>query len=103
MLCTLWEEDGRTITGISDRLALEPSTITPLVKRLEQAGLVARRRNADDERLVEVFLTPKGKKMETRAGCLTDTLLQRSGMNVDGLLALNERVRGLRTALTQEK
>ncbi len=101
VLCTLWEEDGRTISAIAGRLALEPSTITPLVKRLEHAGLVARKRSAQDERLVEVFLTPKGKKLETRATCLTDTLLRRSGLNVEGILALNERVRDLRAALTE--
>jgi DNA-binding MarR family transcriptional regulator len=100
VLCTLWEEDGRTISAIADRLALEPSTITPLVKRLEQTGLVARKRNAQDERVVEAFLTPKGKKLETRATCLTDTLLRRSGLSVDEILSLNERVQGLRSALT---
>ena len=100
VLCTLWEGDGRTISAIADRLALEPSTITPLVKRLEQSGLVDRRRNAQDERLVEVFLTPKGGELQARATCLPETLLHRSRLSVDEILALNERIQALRAALT---
>src|ERR1700754_1554145 len=56
VLSVLWEKDGRTISAIADRLALEPSTITPLVKRLEAAGFVERQRNAKDERVVNVTL-----------------------------------------------
>jgi MarR family transcriptional regulator, organic hydroperoxide resistance regulator len=100
VLCTLWERDGGTISTIADRLALESSTITPLVKRLEQAGLVLRRRSAQDERVVEVFLTPKGREMQARATCLTDTLLRRSRLSVDEILSLNQRIQDLRAALT---
>src|SRR5688572_22363712 len=56
VLSVLWEEDGQTIGAIAERLALEPSTITPLVKRLEAAGLVGRLRNPADERQVQVRL-----------------------------------------------
>ena len=54
VLSTLWEKDGLTIGAIGERLALEPSTITPAVKRLEAAGFLARRRSTTDERVVEV-------------------------------------------------
>src|SRR5580704_372200 len=69
VLNVLWEEDDQTITGIAGRLDLESSTITPLVKRLEQAGLVSRNRNPHDERQVKVLLTAKGGaiRAETRA------------------------------------
>src|ERR1700709_798647 len=50
VLGALWEEDGQTIGAIADRLSLESSTITPLVKRLEAAGFVSRHRNTADER-----------------------------------------------------
>ncbi len=60
---TLWEQDGLSISAIADRLGLEPSTITPAVKRLEAAGFLSRRRSTVDERLVEVFLTEKGKEL----------------------------------------
>ncbi len=101
VLCTLWEGDGRTISAIADRLALDPSTITPLVKRLEQRGMVARKRSSEDERLVEVSLTQKGKELETRATCLPETLLRRSHLSIDEILALNERIQRLRAAVTE--
>jgi DNA-binding MarR family transcriptional regulator len=100
VLSVLWEADGQTISVIADRLALEPSTITPLVKRLEQAGFVVRQRSTRDERLVGVHLTDKGRGLQAQTGCLTDTLLQRSGMTVEEIMALNERIQKLRDALT---
>ena len=102
VLSTLWEEDGQTITAISDRLALEPSTITPLVKRLEQAEFVTRERSAEDERKVQVFLTTKGKKLRADTGCLTDALLKNSGLTVKEMIDLNDRIQRLRAALTGE-
>ena len=60
VLSALWERDGLTIGAIADRLALEPSTITPAVKRLEAAGFVARQRSTTDERQVQVHLSRKG-------------------------------------------
>src|SRR5215216_635360 len=56
VLSTLWEEDGLAISAIADRLSLESSTITPLVKRLESAAFVTRQRNPKDERQVLVSL-----------------------------------------------
>jgi DNA-binding MarR family transcriptional regulator len=102
VLSVLWEKDGRTISAIAERLALEPSTITPLVKRLEAAGFVARQRNAADERQVNVSLTAKGRALRREASCLTDALLAHSGLDVPDLVALNEQVRQLRRALTTE-
>lgn len=99
VLSALWEEDGQTIGAIAERLALEPSTITPLVKRLELAGFVTRQRNPDDERQVQVRLTSKGAEMQVETTCLTETLLRRSGMTVDQLVALNRQVQALRDAV----
>lgn len=101
VLSTLWEGDGRTISAIAARLALEPSMITPLVKRLEKGGFVSRRRNREDEREVRVHLTGKGKGLRNEAGCLNDRLLERSGLTVDQIIALNEQVQALRAALTR--
>lgn len=100
VLSALWENDGQTISAIGERLALEPSTITPLVKRLEQAGFIARQRNPADERQVVVSLTPQGKALRAESGCLTETLLQRSGLTVEQIVDLNDRVRALNKALT---
>jgi len=102
VLSTLWEKDGHTITALADRLALEPSTITPLVKRLELAEFVTRERNAEDERKVQVFLTAKGKRLRADSGCLTDALLRKSGLTVKEIIDLNSRIQRLRGALTNE-
>jgi DNA-binding MarR family transcriptional regulator len=99
VLSALWEEDGRTIGAIADRLALEPSTITPLVKRLEQAGFVGRKRNPADERQVLVRLAAKGEAVRTETCCLNNALLDRSGLTVEQLIALNRKVLALRDAI----
>lgn len=102
VLHALWEEDARTIGAIAERLALESSTVTPLVKRLEAAGHVARQRNPDDERQVRVLLTDSGRALRQRCGCLAEELVGRSGLSLDQLAHLNRQVAGLRTALTGE-
>ena len=95
-------EDGRSIGSIAERLALEPSTITPLAKRLEAAGLVTRVRNPADERQVRVRLTERGKARWAETGCLGPLILERTGMSADQLGALNAEVRSLRRALKSE-
>ena len=86
VLSSLWERDGLAVSGIADRLALEPSTITPLVKRLESAGFLTRERNPRDERQVIVRLTEKSRPLYEKTACLTDTLLERSGLTPGKLM-----------------
>ena len=100
VLSALWEEDGRTVGAIAERLSLESSTITPLVKRLEAASLVTRARQADDERRVLVSLTDRGRAMKQDSRCLGETLFARSAMSAEELIALNREVLRLRAALT---
>jgi MarR family transcriptional regulator, organic hydroperoxide resistance regulator len=102
-LHVLWEEDGRTIGAIAQRLSLESSTVTPLVKRLEAAGLLMRERDPQDERQVRVRLTPVGHDMRDRCGCLGEDLITRSGMGVDDLRALKDEVQSLRRALERRE
>lgn len=98
VLSVLWEADDQTIGGIATRLDLEPSTITPLVKRLEQAGHVERRRNPADERQVKVLLTEQGRAMRAQTKTLTRALDAKSGMAIDDLVDLNARIQALRDA-----
>ena len=67
VLSTLGEQDELAVSAIADRLSLESSTITPLVKRLESAGLLTRRRNPQDERQVIVRLTAKGRALDEKS------------------------------------
>ncbi|MCE7027862.1 MarR family winged helix-turn-helix transcriptional regulator [Jiella avicenniae] len=99
VLSTLWERDGLTIGAIAERLALESSTITPLVKRLEANGFVARRRNAEDERQVLVTMTEAGRAMRAVTRRLGERILAASAMSPDRFRALNAEVRALRDAV----
>ena len=99
MLAALGEDDGMTIGGIAARLALESSTVTPPVKRLEQAGLVVRERSTVDERQVKVHLTDAGRALLSDCSCLGDTLVERSGMTMAQIEALNAQIKALRDAL----
>jgi DNA-binding MarR family transcriptional regulator len=99
VLSSLWEYDGLAVSAIADRLSLESSTITPLVKRLEAAGLLTRERNPKDERQVIVSLTDKGRSLNEKSACLTERLLERSGLTPQQLTKLNSKVRKLRDAL----
>ncbi|MBN9527784.1 MAG: MarR family transcriptional regulator [Alphaproteobacteria bacterium] len=103
VLCVLGEEGGATVGGIAARLALESSTVTPPVKRLEQAGLVKRKRNKTDERQVLVQLTAAGRQLLERASCLTETLTKRSGMTDADIEGLNARIQALRAALVEPR
>lgn len=96
VLNVLWQEDEQTVGHIGEKLALESSTLTPLLKRLESAGLLRRTRNPDNERQVVIGLTDEGRALRSRAGCLGDALLGTSGHTPDRLGVLNRQVRQLR-------
>ncbi len=67
VMLVLWEEDGLSVSAIGDRLALDSATLSPLLRRLERAGLVNRIRDSADERRVVVHLTDQGRELEARA------------------------------------
>jgi DNA-binding MarR family transcriptional regulator len=100
VLSTLWECGAQGVGAIADRLDLDSSTVTPLVKRLELAGFVLRQRNPDDERQVMVSLTAKGTAMREKARCLGETLFAAAGMSVERLVNLNKEVHAFRDAVT---
>jgi DNA-binding MarR family transcriptional regulator len=99
VLNVLWREDERTVGRIAERLALESSTLTPLLKRLEVAGLIQRTRNPENERQVVVALTNQGRALEARAGCLGEALLEASGQSPAELGDLNMMVKRLRDGI----
>ncbi|WP_230769376.1 MarR family winged helix-turn-helix transcriptional regulator [Sphingomonas sp. Leaf4] len=103
VLHALWEVDGRTIGAIAERLALESSTVTPLVKRLAAAGLVTRERAAQDERQVLVRLTDAGRAMRGDSHCLAQTVFARTGLDEGGIAALTAEVQALRRALAGDE
>lgn len=99
VLNILWREDGQAVGRIAEQLALESSTLTPLLKRLEAAGLVERNRNPENERQVVISLTDAGRAIRNRAGCLGNALLAASGHSPAALGELNGDVKQLRDAI----
>lgn len=99
LLNVLWEEDHLTVGDIAGRLAIESSTLTPLLKRMQTAGFVQRSRNPDDERQVFVALTERGKSLEDRAACLGPAVFGDIGVPVERIFRLTEEVKALRDAL----
>ncbi|ABR59226.1 MarR family transcriptional regulator [Sinorhizobium medicae] len=99
VLNVLWREDEQTVGAIAHTLALESSTLTPLLKRLEASGLLRRTRNLSNERQVVVALTNEGRALQHRAGCLSDTLLATSTQTPEELASLNRDVRHLRDTI----
>ncbi len=100
VLNVLWKQDRQTVGSIAQGLGLESSTLTPMLKRLEAAGVVSRFRNPANEREVLVELTPAGRALKSRSGCLGDALLQASGSTPAQLADLNRSVVELRDALS---
>jgi MarR family transcriptional regulator, organic hydroperoxide resistance regulator len=67
VMLVLWEEEDLTLGRIGERLRLDSGTLTPLIKRMEAAGLVARERSREDERVLHVRLTDDGRRLRARA------------------------------------
>lgn len=101
VLSALWEVDGQTIGAIAERLDLDSSNVTPLVKRMESTGLVTRLRNPDDERQVLVHLTDLGREMQARSACLGQTLFAAAGLGVDRLVQLNKDVQAFKDSVAR--
>lgn len=99
LLNVLWEQDHLTVGEIAERLAIESSTLTPLLKRMQAAGFVERKRNPEDERQVFVELTGRGKSLEGQAACLGPAVFGDIGIPVERIFRLTEEVKALRDAL----
>lgn len=67
VMLVLWENDAQTVSAIGERLFLDSATLTPMLKRLEAAGLVERQRSEVDERQVIISLTAEGWQLQERA------------------------------------
>lgn len=96
VMLVLAQEDGQPVSALGEQLFLESNTLTPLIKRLEAAGMVTRRRDSADERVVRVSLTDKGRAVAKQAACVPEQLLQATGMSVEQLGAMRDALVGLR-------
>ncbi len=99
VLLVLWEQDGLTVTALGERLHLNSGTLTPLLKRMEFNGLLARARSPEDERRVLVSLTAEGKKLKTRAAAIPPCVAEATHCSLSELMTLTQQLKALRTQL----
>ncbi|MDN3578133.1 MarR family winged helix-turn-helix transcriptional regulator [Chitinimonas viridis] len=88
-MLVLWERDDLTVKALGQRLLLDSGTLTPLLKRLEQGGLIRRERRAENEREVRIMLTPAGQDLRQRAESVPPALLAATGLSLDEAQQIN--------------
>jgi MarR family transcriptional regulator, organic hydroperoxide resistance regulator len=98
VMLSLWERSPRTLRDIGEALVLEPATLSPLLKRLELAGLITRTRKIEDERSLDVELTPAGRALRTKAMAVPAQIIKRLGMPVAELEATRDALTRLLAA-----
>jgi len=99
VMLVLWEGDGITVSELGDRLFLDSATLTPLLKRLQAAGLVQRTRGTRDERQVIVTLTDEGRALRAKAGQVPVDVFCATGCEIDEVVGLKSQLEKLRAGL----
>lgn len=101
VMLVLWQADGQTVSQLGERLALDSGTLTPLLKRLQAAGLVQRLRDAADERRVLLQLTSTGRALRTRALAVPPQVARAAGCDLSEITTLTARLQALRQQINQ--
>lgn len=99
VMLVLWEQDGLTVSELGERLFLDSGTLTPLLKRLEAQGHIARLRDVQDERRVRITLTADGRALRSSAERIPKCVLQSSQCSLPELAALTGQLKTLRDKL----
>lgn len=99
VMLVLWERDDCMVSELGARLFLDSGTLTPLLKRMEAAGWLERRRDAQDERRVRVTLTAAGRTLRAQAAGIPSCMLQHSQCSLDALQSLSQQIQQLRANL----
>lgn len=105
VLLVLWErpDDAPTVSELGAELQLDSGTLSPLLKRLEGAGLVVRRRSARDERRVEVGLTEQGRALRQQLCDVPLRIAQATGLGIDELVALRDTLTRVTDTIHRQK
>ncbi|MCL3817464.1 MarR family winged helix-turn-helix transcriptional regulator [Aeromicrobium wangtongii] len=90
VMLALWQHEEPSVKELSSLLHLDPGTLSPLLKRLESAGLLTRRRSTSDERVLAVSVTDAGRALREQAMDVPATMLHRLGMTEADLTATND-------------
>lgn len=98
-LLAAWEQDGRTVAELGRAIDLDSGTLSPLLRRLEQAGLIRRERSVSDERVVRVYLTERGRDLEPRAAAVRARVEAATGLSADEFVELRGMLHRLRRTI----
>ena len=101
VMMVVWQSDGLSVSAMGERLFLDSGTLTPLLKRMEHAGLLRRQRSPDDERRVHVFITEQGTQLKSRAASVPSCVVEQSGCSIPEVRALTRQMQQLRSRLTR--
>lgn len=101
VLLVLWQHGTQTVSALGEALSLDSGTLTPLLKRMEQAGWLGRQRDPRDERRVLVELTPAGQALKAQASAIPSTLACATACSLEELQTLTQRLHQLRQQLGQ--
>ena len=99
VMLVLWESDGPSVSSLGERLNLDSGTLTPLLKRMESAGWLLRKRSTEDERRVHVWLSPTGRGLQTQAAHIPECIMTQSGLSLGEMVTLKDEVQRLRDAM----
>lgn len=102
VMLALWEREPRSLRDLAETVALEPGTLSPLVKRLEAAGLVMRERDGSDERMLAVRLTTAGRRLRRQALKVPERIAAKLAMAQPDLEHLNVVLRDVIRAARRE-
>lgn len=100
VMLVLWEHEKMNVKDLGKELFLDSGTLTPLLKRLEEAGLIERIRSKADERKVEISLTAQGQNLKEEAQRVPEFMLKTSGLSREDFERLNQEFRSLLKKLT---
>lgn len=102
VMLSLWQYGVTNVKTLGERLTLDSGTLTPLLKRLEANELVSRQRSSNDERVVEVFLSPQGQALEQDALAMRQEMLCQAQGDVEALVSLKEQLQQLTADLSKQ-
>lgn len=99
LMLLLWERDGVSVKELGEELELDSGTLSPLLKRLESAGFLERRRQLEDERKLQVHLTARGEELRSHAEQIPQQIARAAGLSAADLKQLNETLAKVTGAL----
>lgn len=102
VMMVLWENGKITMKALTDLVMLESNTLTPLLKKLEAAGLVKRTRNKDDERVLDVEITEAGLALKADGQLAAVELALASGEDLDGVIEMQQRMARMRDSVRKK-